>query len=108
MSKRTTTPGQHLRHASKPTETSPDGTATCLPGLRYCGGEISTEKKARLSEIVSVDPDLMHGAPCFRGTRVPVGLLLDDPKSGCSIDEFLNGCPTASRELVEEYLALAQ
>ena len=66
------------------------------------------EKRARLSEIVSVDPDLMHGAPCFRGTRVPVRLLLDDLKSGYTIDEFLAGCPTVSRELVEGYLELAQ
>jgi uncharacterized protein (DUF433 family) len=69
---------------------------------------MSTEKRARLNEIVSVDPDLMHGAPCFRGTRVPVHLLLDDLKSGFTIDEFLAGCPTVSREFVEAYLELAQ
>lgn len=69
---------------------------------------MSSEKKARISEIVTVDPDLMHGAPCFRGTRVPVRLLLDDLKSGFTIDDFLAGCPTVSRQLVEEYLELAQ
>jgi uncharacterized protein (DUF433 family) len=58
--------------------------------------------------MVTVDPDLMHGTPCFRGTRVPVRLLLDDLKSGFTIDEFLAGCPTVSRQLVEEYLKLAQ
>jgi len=69
---------------------------------------MSTEKRARLNEILSVDPDLMHGAPCFRGTRVPVRLLLNDLKSGFTIDEFLAGCPSVSRELVEGYLELAQ
>jgi uncharacterized protein (DUF433 family) len=69
---------------------------------------MSTEKSARLNEIVTVDPDLMHGAPCFRGTRVPVRLLLDDLKSGFTIDELLAGCPIVSRELVEGYLELAQ
>jgi uncharacterized protein (DUF433 family) len=69
---------------------------------------MSTEKRARLNEIVSVDPELMHGTPCFRGTRVPVRLLLDDLKSGFTIDEFLAGCPTVSREFVEGYLELAQ
>lgn len=59
------------------------------PGYRRDG--MSTEKRARLSEIVSVDPGLMHGAPCFRGTRGPVRLLLDDLKSGFTIDEFLAG-----------------
>lgn len=69
---------------------------------------VSTEQRARLNEIVSVDPDLMHGVPCFRGTRVPVRLLLDDLKSGATIDEFLAGCPTVSRKVVEGYLELAQ
>ena len=69
---------------------------------------MSTEQRIRLNEIVSVDPDLMHGVPCFRGTRVPVHLLLDDLKGGYTIDDFLAGCPTVSRELVEGYLQLAQ
>ena len=75
-----------------------------LSALRYCRSEMSTAKRARLNEIVSVDPDLMHGTPCFCGTRVPVRLLLDDLKSGFTIDQFLAGCPTVSRELVEGYL----
>lgn len=69
---------------------------------------MSTEQRARLQQIVSVDPGLMHGTPCFRGTRVPVRLLLDDLKSGATIDEFLAGCPTVSRKVVEGYLELAQ
>ena len=79
-----------------------------LSGLRYGKDEMNAEKKSHLNGIVSVDPDLMHGAPCFRGTRVPVHLLLDDLKSGFTINEFLAGCPTVSRELVEGYLELAQ
>jgi len=67
---------------------------------------MGTEKKARINEIVLVDPELMHGVPCFRGTRVPVRLLLDDLKSGFTIDEFLAGCPSVSRKLVEGYLEL--
>jgi uncharacterized protein (DUF433 family) len=76
--------------------------------LGYRGRTVSTEQRARLNEIVSIDPDLMHGVPCFRGTRVPVRLLLDDLKSGATIDEFLAGCPTVSRKVVEGYLELAQ
>jgi uncharacterized protein (DUF433 family) len=66
------------------------------------------ETKHRMSEIVSADPDLMHGALCFRGTRVPVRLLLDDLKSGYTVEEFLAGCPTVTREQVERYLELVQ
>ena len=66
------------------------------------------DQRMRLDEIVAMDPDIMHGAPCFRGTRVPVRLLLNDLKSGFTIDDFLAGCPTVSRDLVEGYLELAQ
>jgi uncharacterized protein (DUF433 family) len=69
---------------------------------------MSGATKTRMSEIVSVDPHLMHGVPCFRGTRVPVHLLLDDLKTGFTIDEFLAGCPTVTRAQVERYLELAQ
>jgi uncharacterized protein (DUF433 family) len=69
---------------------------------------MSGDTKHRMSEIVSADPGLMHGAPCFRGTRVPVRLLLDDLKSGYTVEQFLAGCPTVSREQVERYLELVQ
>ena len=69
---------------------------------------MSREQKTRLNEIVEIDHGLMHGAACFRGTRVPVQILLNDLKSGCTIDEFLDGCPTVSRAQVEAYLELAQ
>jgi uncharacterized protein (DUF433 family) len=62
---------------------------------------MSTEKKTALNEVVSVDPELMHGTPCFRGTRGPVQLLLNDLKSGFTINDFLAGCPTVTREQVE-------
>jgi len=67
-----------------------------------------TKTKTRISDVVSVDPHLMHGTPCFRGTRVLVRLLLDDLKSGFTIDDFLAACPTVTREQVERYLELAQ
>ena len=66
------------------------------------------DRKASLGEIVSVDPEVMHGAPCFAGTRVPVQLLLNDLKSGYTINDFLEGCPTVRRDQVERYLELAQ
>ena len=64
--------------------------------------------KQRMSNIVSADPGLMHGTPCFRGTRVPVRLLLDDLKSGYTVEQFLAACPTVTREQVERYLELVQ
>lgn len=66
------------------------------------------DRKVAISEVVTIDPEVMHGTPCFRGTRVPVQALLDDLQSGYTIDDFLDGCPTVQRSQVERYLELAQ
>ena len=52
------------------------------------------------SPIISASPDIMGGTPVFTGTRVPVGTLLDYLKAGESIDDFLDGFPTVTREQV--------
>ena|SRR5208283_4898866 len=57
---------------------------------------VNTDKRAGLNQIVSADPDLMHGIPCFRGARVPVRVRLDDLKSGSAVS-FKRGVSTQSR-----------
>jgi len=52
------------------------------------------------SSIISRTPEIMGGTPVFAGTRVPVQTLLDYLKAGESIDDFLDGFPTVSREQV--------
>lgn len=52
------------------------------------------------SLIISVSPNVMSGTPVFAGTRVPVQTLLDYLKAGESIDDFLDGFPTVTREQV--------
>ena len=50
--------------------------------------------------IISASPEIMGGTPVFPGTRVPVQTLLDYIKAGESIDDFLDGFPTVTREQV--------
>jgi uncharacterized protein (DUF433 family) len=50
--------------------------------------------------IISTSPEIMGGTPVFTGTRVPVQTLLDYLKAGESIDDFLDGFPTVTREQV--------
>ena len=58
-------------------------------------------------QIVSRSPDVMGGAPCFAGTRVPVQTLLDYLEAGESINEFLEGFPTVTRQQVLAFLERA-
>lgn len=52
------------------------------------------------SPVTSASPQIMGGTPVFAGTRVPVQTLLDYLKAGESIDDFLDGFPTVTREQV--------
>ena len=54
--------------------------------------------------VVTASPNVMSGTPVFPGTRVPVQNLLDYLEAGDSIDDFLTGFPTVSRELVLAFL----
>ena len=60
------------------------------------------------SPIISTSPEIMGGTPVFAGTRVPVQTLLDYLKAGESIDDFLDGFPTVSREQVIALLEEAE
>ncbi len=52
-----------------------------------------------MQEPIVRDPEVMHGMPVFRGTRVPVQSLFDYLEGGDTLEEFLEGFPTVSREL---------
>ncbi len=56
------------------------------------------------ASVVAINPEIMGGTPCFSGTRVPVQTLLDYLEAGDSIDEFLDGFPSVSKESVVAYL----
>jgi uncharacterized protein (DUF433 family) len=58
--------------------------------------------------VLSCSPDVMGGTPVFSGTRVPVQTLLDYLEAGESIDDFLAGFPSVSREQVIAFLEQAK
>ena len=58
--------------------------------------------------IITASPDVMGGTPVFAKTRVPVQTLLDYLKAGESIDDFLEGFPTVTKEQVVAFLEEAE
>lgn len=58
--------------------------------------------------VISCDTDVMGGTPVFAGTRVPVQTLLDYLEASESIDDFLEGFPSVSREQVIVFLEQAK
>ncbi len=58
--------------------------------------------------VISCNPDVMGGTPVFSGTRVPVQTLLGYLEAGESIDDFLEGFPSVTREQVIAFLEQAK
>jgi len=68
---------------------------------------MTVEQKRRLDEVIWVNPQRMSGAPCFRGTRVPVQSLIDFLEGGETIDQFLQLYPSITRQQVLTVLDFA-
>ncbi len=54
--------------------------------------------------IISCSADVMGGTLVFAGTRVPVQTLLDYLESSETINDFLDGFPTVSRDQIAVFL----
>jgi uncharacterized protein (DUF433 family) len=57
---------------------------------------------------ISRDLEIMSGALCFRGTRVPVQNLFDYLEGNASLDEFLEDFPSVSHEAAIAVLEAAK
>jgi uncharacterized protein (DUF433 family) len=55
-------------------------------------------------QVISRSPEVLGGTPVFAGTRVPVQTLLDYLEAGESINDFLAGFPSVTREQVIQFL----
>ncbi|OGI47791.1 MAG: hypothetical protein A2151_01210 [Candidatus Muproteobacteria bacterium RBG_16_65_34] len=58
--------------------------------------------------LISSSPDVLGGTPVFAGTRVPVQTLFDYLEGGETIDDFLEGFPSVTREQVISVLEQAR
>jgi uncharacterized protein (DUF433 family) len=53
-----------------------------------------------ISKVVTRNPNVMHGTPCFAGTRVPVKSLFQHLGAGYNVEYFLSQFPSVKREQV--------
>jgi len=54
---------------------------------------------------IAVDPEVHHGEPCIKGTRVPVSTIVGSVKDGMSHDEILSQYPQLNDETIQAALA---
>jgi uncharacterized protein (DUF433 family) len=59
-----------------------------------------------LNELVEVNKEVAGGSPVFKGTRVSIKTLFDYLEEE-SLEEFLKGFPTVTKQQAEAVLELA-
>ncbi|GAB4505098.1 MAG: DUF433 domain-containing protein [Anaerolineales bacterium] len=58
-------------------------------------------------EFITIDPEVHHGEPCIKGTRVPVSILVGSIADGMSMEEVTLEYPQITVEAVRAALAYA-
>lgn len=58
-------------------------------------------------ERISIDPNVCHGKPCIKGTRIMVWIIVDYLANGDSVEDVLAAYPSLTREDVQAALAYA-
>lgn len=56
-----------------------------------------------LKDIINVDEEILHGIPVFKNTRVALQTLFDYLEES-SLEEFLEGFPSVTREQAEKVI----
>ena len=55
-------------------------------------------KEKDIFERISSDPDILHGKPCIKGTRIPVYLIVSLVAEGESYESIIENYPSITPE----------
>jgi uncharacterized protein (DUF433 family) len=61
----------------------------------------------RWQDHICVDPQVVHGKACVRGTRIPVAVVLANLAAGLTADEIIRSYPSLTPEAIQATLAYA-
>ena len=56
---------------------------------------------------ITADPQVMHGTACFKGTRIPVSVVLDNLAAGETPERILKQYPSLKPEHIPAAIAYA-
>lgn len=56
---------------------------------------------------ITINPEVMLGKPCIKGTRITVELILEKLAGGASYDDLLEGYPRLSIDDIREAIRYA-
>lgn len=64
-------------------------------------------ERAQWQDRVIVDPDIHHGEPCIKGTRIPVTIIIGSLADGMTPQEIFDAYPQLTEEDIRAALGYA-
>ena len=61
----------------------------------------------RWQDHITIDPEICHGQACFRGTRIPVSVVLDNLAAGFGQVEILEDYPSLGAQSIQAAIGYA-
>jgi uncharacterized protein (DUF433 family) len=62
-------------------------------------------KRVQWRERIVIAPDLHHGDPCIKGTRIPVAMIVGSLANGMTPEEIQEAYPQLTMEDIQAALA---
>ncbi|MBP0028636.1 DUF433 domain-containing protein [Roseofilum sp. Guam] len=57
-------------------------------------------------EQIEINPNICHGKPCIKGTRIMVSVILDNLAEGVTVEEIVADYPPLSQDLVRSAISI--
>jgi len=61
-----------------------------------------------LTDLITIDPEILGGTPVFKGTRVPVKALFEYIEDNYTLEQFLDCFPTVTGEMARRILKCSE
>ena len=58
----------------------------------------------QLNSIIEIDQEIMNGKPIFKGTRVPVSIVLEYLSLGWDLNDIKESFPSLSKRYVSRFI----
>ena len=60
-----------------------------------------------VEDRIEINPEICHGKPCIKGTRIMVSIILEWLEAGKTFDEIIEAYPTLKKEDISAAIRFA-